>query len=590
MTSSIECKNFLRSLQLLNLLIKIGAQNLILCPGSRSAPLAIAAGELNKLGLVNIFNSIDERSAGFHSLGISAASGNLSIVITTSGTAVSNLLPAAVEADQSCKSIIFLTADRPLRLKDCGANQTVNQEDFLSSVCRRVLSTNLNGLHETQENEILNLVQITEKQLSNFPGPIHLNIPIDKPLGISLLNKKNVLEVFEKIYLKKKYVFQEVEIKSYKNKFLEISKNLNLDESGIILVGPYQGSINDLSSFNKSLEQLQEITGWPVFADPVSGVYSDLRGLVVNWELVLRKNNNLINCHQLLRLGPMSSSIDLEKFLTTFEGVQILIKEKNYRKLDPIKKSLEYEFGLSNFITLLLAELSIFGKNKKNKKSLTPFALDLIEEGEQIKEILKERITNDNQITEYKLANLVPKLWPAENPIMLSASSPIRDWLTFSENGTLTRNCFSFRGASGIDGTLSLALGISRIKNPLLLVTGDLALVHDINGWLIENSIDLNLTVLLINNNGGNIFNRLYKNNLKENELKKLFLMPKEINWEKLSGGYKVHFKSVANFKKLREAFEWSISIRKSVIIKVDIDPENEISEKNDLLEKIIGS
>ena len=173
---------------------------------------------------------------------------------------------------------------------------------------------------------------------------------------------------------------------------------------------------------------------------------------------------------------------------------------------------------------------------------------------------------------------------------MLSASSPIRDWLTFSENGTLTRNCFSFRGASGIDGTLSLALGISRIKNPLLLVTGDLAFVHDINGWLIENSIDLNLTVLLINNNGGNIFNRLYKKNLKEDELKKLFLMPKEINWEKLAGGYQVDLKSVTNFKKLREAFEWSISIRKSVIIKVDIDPENEINEKNALLKKIIGS
>jgi len=105
-------------------------------------------------------------------------------------------------------------------------------------------------------------------------------------------------------------------------------------------------------------------------------------------------------------------------------------------------------------------------------------------------------ITEDNQITEYMLANLVPKLWPAENPIMLSASSPIRDWLTFSENGTLTRNCFSFRGASGIDGTLSLALGISRFKNPLLLVTGDLAFIHDINGWLIENSIDVNLTIL----------------------------------------------------------------------------------------------
>ena len=130
---------------------------------------------------------------------------------------------------------------------------------------RSVLSTNLKGLHETEENEILNLVRISEKQISTFPGPIHLNVPIDKPLGISSFNKKNVLDVFERIYLKKKYIFQEVEIKSDKNKFFEISENLNLDESGIILVGPYQGSINDLTSFNKSLERLQEITGWPVF-------------------------------------------------------------------------------------------------------------------------------------------------------------------------------------------------------------------------------------------------------------------------------------------------------------------------------------
>ncbi len=95
----------------------------------------------------------------------------LSLVITTSGTAVSNLLPAAVEADRSCKGIIFLTADRPLRLKDCGANQTVNQEEFLSSVCRKILNTNLNGIHETTDNEIFNIVKKIEQQTTKpyFP-------------------------------------------------------------------------------------------------------------------------------------------------------------------------------------------------------------------------------------------------------------------------------------------------------------------------------------------------------------------------------------------------------------------------------------
>lgn len=587
MTSSIECKNFLRSLQLLNLFIKIGVKHLILCPGSRSAPLAIAAGELNKLGKINIYNSIDERSAGFHSLGIATASGNLSLVITTSGTAVSNLLPAAVEADRSCKGIIFLTADRPLRLKDCGANQTVNQEEFLSSVCRKIFNTNLNGLHETTDNEIFNIVKKIEQQSFTFPGPIHLNIPFEKPLDISFFNKKKVLEVFKRIYLNKNYKFLKDESKYDGNKVLNSFKNLNLDKPGIILAGPYQGSINDLSSFNKSLEKIQEITGWPVFADPVSGVYSNLRGLVENWELVLRKNKNFINCDQLLRLGPMSSSTELETFLTNFDGLQILIKEKNFRKLDPIKKSFEYDLGLTKFVDQFLGELSI---GERNKKSLTILALDLIKEGLQIKQNLTREIATDDVITEYNIANFVPKIWPSEFPIMLSASSPVRDWLTFSQNRTLTRNCFSFRGASGIDGTLSLALGISRIKNPLLLVTGDLAFVHDINGWLIENSTDLNLTILLINNNGGNIFNRIYKKNLKEDDFKKLFLMPKEINWAKLAEGYQVKFKTVSNFKKLREAFEWSISIQKSVIIKVDIDPENEIIVRNALLERIIGN
>ena len=584
MTSSIEYINFLRSLQLLNLFIKIGAKNIILCPGSRSAPLAIAAGELNKKGKINLFNSIDERSAGFHSLGISTASGDLSLVITTSGSAVSNLLPAAVEADRSYQGIIFLTADRPLRLKDCGSNQTVNQEEFLSSVCRKNLSTNLYGLHATKDNEIFNLVKIIEEQILTFPGPIHLNIPIDKPLDISCSDKEKVMTVFERIYLNKSYQILKDE-GNHKNKFMKDFKNLDLNKSGIIIAGPYQGSANKLNAFNKALTKIQEVTGWPVFADPVSGVFSDLKGLVENWELVLKKNNNFINCNQILRLGPMSSSIELEEFLKNFKGLQILIKEKNFRRLDPLKKSFEYDFGLTNFLNHFL-ELS---KNQ-NKKPLNNLALDLINQSKEIKEILRNQLLINDEITEFKIANFVPRIWPADFPIMLSASSPIRDWLTFSENGTLSRKCFSFRGASGIDGTLSLALGIARITHPLLLVTGDLAFIHDINGWLIENSTNLNLTVLLINNNGGNIFNRMYKDNLKEEEFKKLFLMPKKINWTNIAKGFQVQFREVSNFEKLREAFEWSISIRKSVIIKVNIDSESEIIKRNNLLKKIISN
>ena len=226
MTSSIECQNFLKSLQLLDLFTKIGAKNLILCPGSRSAPLAIAAGELNKRGILNVFNSIDERSAGFHSLGISTASGDVSLVVTTSGTAVGNLLPAAIEADKSCKTIVFITADRPLRLKDCGSNQTVNQEEFLNSVCRSNLSTNLKGIHENNDEDILKIVEIVKKQILESPGPIHLNIPFEKPLDISLKDKKKGLELFERFYLNKTHQLlkkgNHIKIFNFQENFLKV--------------------------------------------------------------------------------------------------------------------------------------------------------------------------------------------------------------------------------------------------------------------------------------------------------------------------------------------------------------------------------
>ena len=585
MTSSVECKNFLRSLQLLFLFTKIGVKNLILCPGSRSAPLAIAAGELKKRGIINLFSSIDERSGGFHSLGISTASGDASLVLTTSGTAVSNLLPSAVEADKSCKAIIFITADRPVRLKDCGSNQTVNQEEFLSSVCRKNLTTNLNGLHQTSEEEILKLLEIIKKQIFNSPGPIHLNIPLEQPLEISLKNKKKNLEIFEKFYLNKKVQFFKKDKQDENIKFTKkFFKNLNLSKPGVIIVGPYQGSIKDLLSFNLALEKIQDISGWPVFADPVSGVSSNLKGLVENWELILKKNKNIIQCNQLLRLGPLSCSTDLEDFLINFEGLQILVKENNAKKLDPTKKSFEYEFGISHFVNQFLQQLS---NEEKNNKSLINLTQVLIKEGKKIKRILNEQIGFNKALTEYKIANYVPKIWPENYPIMISASSPIRDSLTFSENRTLTRECFSFRGASGIDGTLSLALGISRIKKPLLLITGDLAFIHDINGLLIENAIDLNLTILLINNYGGNIFNSLYKNNLNEEELKKLFLMPQSIKWGSLIEAYKIPYKNVSDFTKLREAFEWSLSMQKLVVIQVDINVENEMKERNLMLKKV---
>ena len=159
----------------------------MLCPGSRSAPLALAAGGLAARGLLTLTTAIDERSAAFHALGLSATSGRAVAVITTSGTAVANLLPAAVEADRSALPLLLLTADRPQRLKNCGANQTVNQEDFLESVCRAFMTGPIDGLHRLSQTQLQSLANKVWEQTLQHPGPVHLNLPFEEPL-LSLIH------------------------------------------------------------------------------------------------------------------------------------------------------------------------------------------------------------------------------------------------------------------------------------------------------------------------------------------------------------------------------------------------------------------
>ena len=581
MSSRIGYKNYLRSLQLLYYLSECGVVNIIISPGSRSAPIAIAAEELVKKGIFKIFNSIDERSAGFHAIGISIASDKPTVVLTTSGTAVANLLPSAVEADKSSISVIYISADRPLRLKNCGANQTVDQEKFLSPVCRLTENTCLEGLHLTTDTELKNLREKIREICKIKSGPIHLNIPFEKPLIVDINERKKITNNFTEKYLNRKNKTQKT---SNNNKLidLEIMKYIDLSKTGIIIAGPYRGSNQNLIKFNNSLKKIQYLTGWPVFADPLSGVDICLKGLIDNWEMIINNKKIKLNCDQLLRLGPMPSSNSLEKFLEEFSGKQFLIKESDSRILDPLGKSFEYEYGLTHFV-----DQFITCKNNLSKENLTQLCKKLLLEGERIKNILKKQFSDNDNITECSLAYSIPKIWPTKYPIMLSASSPIRDWLTFSGLDALSRRCFSFRGASGIDGTLSMALGISRIMHPLLLVTGDLSFLHDINGLLIENSEKLNLTILLIDNNGGNIFNRIYKNYLTDGEIKRLFVMPKNVDFKKLAEANKVIFKDVTNLNELKELLEWSHLLSRIVILRVLINHVSEIDERKNLLNKI---
>ena len=159
---------------------------------------------------------------------------------------------------------------------------------------------------------------------------------------------------------------------------------------------------------------------------------------------------------------------------------------------------------------------------------------------------------------------------------MLSASSPIRDWITFGGKKSLDRRCFGFRGASGIDGTLSLGMGIATSLGTTFLITGDLALIHDINGWLLSTNNSPKLIVILIDNSGGGIFNQLQLEEFKRGDLEKLFVMPQTVDFFKVASAYGVSARQVSCLDDLDPAIEWCLSKEGPSLIRVCTYPDKD--------------
>ena len=568
MAISLARYNFFISLELLKTLVAKGVKYFILCPGSRSGPLALAAASLSKRKKLTLITSIDERSAAFLALGISAGSGQVSCVITTSGSAVANLLPAAVEADRSCHPLLFLTADRPLRLKECGANQAVNQQDFLKSVCRHFDESPKEGIHLITRERLTSLVEDSFKIVSQAPGPVHLNLAYEEPLYPCEIDQKKVLDgwVFGEFFKDK---ITPIKIEgAHKFPSLKFPK-LDPFSLGIIIVGPWRGKVKEIVSYRGALKKWQKLTGWPILADPLSGIENDQDGLIKHWDLFFSAGLfEKINEIQVLRLGPIPPSRELQTWLKKTGKVQLLITEGDCRNLDPIGGSTQFSEGFSFWVNKLLE--GITAKPAKDKKiNSKKFTNDLIKYDLFVHDWLDKRLFRNGLITEPALARLLPRLLPSSIPVMLASSSPIRDWLSYSGEGSFLRRCFGFRGASGIDGTLSMGMGLSIIMGRMILVTGDLALLHDTNGWLFSKDKNISLIVVMIDNGGGGIFNQLNIDQIKEGDFEEIFLMPQQVCPLTLAKAYGLKYKQVACLDDLEQAIEWSFSLSTNVLIRV---------------------
>ncbi len=573
--------NLRAALHLLLALQGLGLRRLVLCPGSRSAPLAVAAGLLERRGL-ELLTAVDERSAAFLALGLGRVDGLPAAVVTTSGTAVANLLPAAVEADTGSVPLLLLTADRPSRLKGCGANQTVNQEQFLGASCRACLQGDGRGLAAMDRVALAALASRAWAAALGAPlGPVHLNLPFEEPLHVGAAALAELAGELAAPAGAARAAGLPPQPRPGGGMDQPAAPadprgGLDPDRPGVVVAGPWRGTAAQLERFAAALGRWQRRTGWPVLADGLSG----LRGrpgleLVAAYDLLLAEPPAALAAPQLLRLGPMPASRRLQQWIAAAAGPQLLIAEADPRNLDATgSASARRGEGLAAWLERWpaaalaaspgAAALALAGRWHR-AEVLAQAELD---------RALDPALDPGAGAQEPGLARALSRLLPAGLPLMLASSSPVRDWESFADPAAPPRRVHGFRGASGIDGTLSIAAGLARAEGQLVLLSGDLALLHDANGWLWHRQLaaaGARLTVVLVENGGGGIFEQLPirprvaaadgATAAAALDFERLFAMPQALDHGALAAAHGVPVRRLTGLEALPEALAWAADL-----------------------------
>jgi 2-succinyl-5-enolpyruvyl-6-hydroxy-3-cyclohexene-1-carboxylate synthase len=598
--------NLRAALLLLGALQRAGLGHAVLCPGSRSAPLALAAGLLQHRRL-RLHTALDERSAAFFALGLARATGVPAAVITTSGSAVAQLLPACVEADHGAIPLLLLSADRPDRLKGCGANQSVNQEDFLRRSCRwfgQASGTGLGGMEPAAVQALAAEAYLRSLGLKSLggngalpAGPVHLNLPFEEPLHVGAASLASLADSLAmgpallgepalSIGAPTTMPAPPSSVAEPPSSVADPSGSvhgaraavspsaalaaLDPDRPGVVVAGPWRGSPHAWQAHLDALILWQRRSGWPVLADPLSGLRGQAQlSCVGGYDLLLESPDPILAPSQVLRLGSLPASRRLERWLAGLDAEQVLVSEGDSRSLDP----------LAVLRAQTAAGMRAWVGGQLNGPSVAPsaaacrLATTWRDAEARLQALLDQALRKGppsaGAWNEPALARHLSRLLPPGLAVMLANSSPVRDWETFADPAAPSRPMVGFRGASGIDGTLSEACGLAEALGSCLLISGDLALLHDANGWLWRPQLQGRLTVLVIDNGGGGIFEQL-PIRIEPAELldfDRLFAMPQPVDPLALAQAHGVPARLIASPADLPADLAWALAQPFSLLV-----------------------
>ena len=469
-------------------LVRCGMTHAVTCPGSRNAPIIYALAETEGLKAVSV---LDERSAGFLALGLAKASGRPVAITCTSGTAAANLMPAVVEAYEARVPLIVLTADRPPELRDTGAGQAIDQIKLYGSAAKWFVEV---GNHEPGRDAAVYHRALACRAWATAaggrPGPVHLNLPLREPLApraeeldaddwAGRADGKPWVEVWEPS--------------------ASAAAGLATDighPNAVLVCGPG----TPLAAV-EPVTALAAATGWPIFAEPTSGLRCgahDRSHVVAHYDVLLR-DERWAEAHLprlAIRIGDTPTSKPLRAWLGRTEQ---LVLDPHLTWHEPTRTA---QWIAAADPALTCAELVDIIKVPKNPKWLEAWrAAD---------ELVQPALTAASDPLEPKVWSALATSLPEAATVWVSSSMPIRDVETFFPSVSNPIRFLANRGANGIDGVVSSAAGAALAEGGRAwLLTGELAVLHDIGGLLAASRAGAELTIVCANNGGGNIFDFL---------------------------------------------------------------------------------
>ena len=586
---------------------RLGLTTAVICPGSRSAPLTIAFAQNNKIETIPI---LDERSASFFALGIAQKLGLPAALICTSGTAAANFYPAIIEARESRIPLLIFTADRPPELRDCHAGQAIDQVKIYGNYPNwqaelAIPSASIGMLDYLRQT----IVYAIERSIFPTKGPVHLNIPFRDPLVPVRDLAVEALETQfnpEHFFAGLEPIFAGESSTSPSPPLLRAGEESTMQQwhkcsKGIIIAGVSQPQIAE--KYCSAIAQISKSLNWPVLAEGLSPVrnYAQLNPyLISTYDLILRNRElaDKLTPEIAIQIGDLPTSKELRNWLDKAQPKRYII-DPSHHNFDPLHgQTIHLRTSVENLATILT---HIPPLNKGESTLVPPLNkgglgvvltspsneyLQLWRNTEiQVRETIDQKISAINKIMEPKVSWLLSQILPPATPIFIANSMPVRDVEFFWKPNNLEIKPFFNRGANGIDGTLSTALGVAHRNQSSIMLTGDLALLHDTNGFLIKNKFVGHLTIILINNNGGGIFEMLPVAKF-DPPFEEFFATPQHINFAQLCATYGVEHEVIEDWEQFKQKL---ISLPNSGIrvLEVQTDRRSDAKWRQDNLRKI---